>query len=64
MSCNICGNKSMNCDCTGREKEQAETIEELEQRIAELESELDHYKQLAWSRLSDAEKDKAIKDAS
>lgn len=35
MSCNICGQKSMNCDCTQREREQAETIEELHQRIAE-----------------------------
>lgn len=54
----------MNCICTPHEKEQSETIEELEQRIAELESELEHCKQLAWSRLSDAEKDKAIRDAS
>lgn len=35
MSCNICGQKSMNCICTPLEKEQAETIEELHQRIAE-----------------------------
>lgn len=64
MSCIICGNKSMNCDCTGLEREQAELIETIEDRIRELESEVEHYKQLAWSRLSDLEKEQAIRDAS
>jgi hypothetical protein len=53
----------MNCDCTPLEREQAELIESLEDRIRELESELEHSKQVAWNRLSDTEKDEAIKSA-
>jgi transcription initiation factor IIE alpha subunit len=63
MACPICSNKMMNCDCTPLEREQAELIESLEDRIRELESELEHSKQVAWNRLSDTEKDEAIKSA-
>jgi hypothetical protein len=49
--------------CTPLEREQAELIESLEDRIRELESELEHSKQVAWNRLSDTEKDESIKFA-
>lgn len=63
MSCPICGQKSMNCDCTDLEKEQGYIIEVLEQRITELEQELEQTKQRAWHQLTDAQKDEAIKKA-
>jgi hypothetical protein len=53
----------MNCDCTRREQEQYEKIEELWDRIRELEQELEQVKQLAWHKLTDAQKDEAIKKA-
>lgn len=61
--CPICGHKSMNCDCTPLEKEQGYIIEVLEERIAELEQELEQTKQRAWHQLTDAQKDEAIKKA-
>ena len=61
--CPICGQKSMNCICTPLEREQYEMIEVLEDRIRELEQELEQTKQRAWHQLTDAQKDDAIKKA-
>lgn len=53
----------MNCICTPLEREQYEMIEVLEDRIRELEQELEQTKQRAWHQLTDAQKDDAIKKA-
>lgn len=36
MSCPICGNKPMNCDCTSLEKEQFYEIEDLSAEVEKL----------------------------
>jgi hypothetical protein len=41
MSCELCGQKSMNCDCTQRERDQADHIEHLESQLEQLQAALE-----------------------
>ena len=47
MSCPICGNKPMNCDCSKAERDMYEELDELRAEVQELRDELNRMKNLA-----------------
>ena len=46
MTCPICDQKAMNCDCTSLERAYADRIDELEAEMAKLREELDTMRRL------------------
>jgi hypothetical protein len=41
MSCNLCGQKSMNCDCTPLERDLSDQVERLEGQLQTLQNALE-----------------------